>query len=62
VLWEIDAELSGIAAARGDATEAAALQAEAAAVISDIAATIDEQGLRSSFLSLPKVRAVLDSA
>jgi class 3 adenylate cyclase/tetratricopeptide (TPR) repeat protein len=62
VLWEIDAELSGIAAARGDATQAAALRAEAAAVISDIASTIDERRLRSSFLSLPKVRAVLDGA
>jgi class 3 adenylate cyclase/tetratricopeptide (TPR) repeat protein len=62
VLWEIDAELSGIAVARGEATEAAALRAEATSVISDIAATIDEERLRSSFLSMPKVRAVLDGA
>jgi class 3 adenylate cyclase/tetratricopeptide (TPR) repeat protein len=60
LLWEIDGELSRIAATRGDASQSAALRAEAASVISEIAATIDEEELRSSFLSLSKVRAVLD--
>jgi class 3 adenylate cyclase/tetratricopeptide (TPR) repeat protein len=61
LLWEIDWELSLIVADRGDA-EAAALRAEAASVVTEIAETIDEDDLRSSFLSLPKVRAVLAPA
>jgi class 3 adenylate cyclase/tetratricopeptide (TPR) repeat protein len=62
VLWEIDAELSAVAAARGDEAGASELGAEAAAVVAEIAGTIDDDDLRSSFLSLPKVRAVLAPA
>jgi class 3 adenylate cyclase/tetratricopeptide (TPR) repeat protein len=62
LLWEIDWELSGIDADRGDASEAEALRAEAASIVTGIAETIDEDDLRLSFLSLPKVGAVLDGA
>jgi len=55
VLWEIDAELSTLT----DAADASDLQAEAAAVVTEMAASIDEDDLRESFFALPKVRAVL---
>ena len=51
-------ELSGISAARGDAAHAAELLNEARGVIEQIAGTIDDAELRSSFLGLPEVRAV----
>ncbi len=57
--WEIDWELSRLAADRGDAAEAAALRAEAASILSEITDTIDDVELRSSFLALPDVRAAL---
>jgi class 3 adenylate cyclase/tetratricopeptide (TPR) repeat protein len=59
LLWEIDRELSGVAADRGDVGEAAALRAEAASIISAITETIDDAELRTSFLALPDVAAVL---
>jgi class 3 adenylate cyclase/tetratricopeptide (TPR) repeat protein len=59
LLWEIDLELSRIAADRGDAAEAAALRAEAASIVSAITQTIDDEELRASFLALPDVRAAL---
>jgi ATP/maltotriose-dependent transcriptional regulator MalT len=62
LLWEIDAELAGIAAARGDEAAAAELRAEASSIVSAIAETIDDDELRSSFLSLPKVRKALEAA
>ena len=51
-------ELSGISAARGDAAHAAELLNEARGVIEQIADSIDDAELRSSFLGLPEVRAV----
>ena len=62
VLWEIDAELGALAAARGDEATASELMGEAAAVVEEIAKTIDDEDLRASFLSVTKVRAVLDGA
>ncbi|HET7929048.1 MAG TPA: tetratricopeptide repeat protein, partial [Actinomycetota bacterium] len=62
LLWEIDWELSRLAAGRGDANEAAALRAEAASIVSAIAETIDDAELRASFRALPDVRAVLEGA
>jgi tetratricopeptide (TPR) repeat protein len=59
LLWQIDRELSRLAADRGDATEAAALRAEAASIVSAITETIDDVELRASFLALPDVRAAL---
>jgi hypothetical protein len=58
ILWRIEAELSGISAASGDASHAAELLNEARGVIEQIAGTIDDADLRSSFLALPEVRAV----
>lgn len=60
LLWEIDWELGRLAAARGDDADASELGAEAASVVTEIAEAIDEDDLRLSFLSLPKVSAVLD--
>jgi class 3 adenylate cyclase/tetratricopeptide (TPR) repeat protein len=62
LLWEIDAELGRLVAARGDDAGATELSAEAVAVLTEVAETIDDEALRESFLSLPKVRAVLDGA
>jgi tetratricopeptide (TPR) repeat protein len=58
VLWRIDGELSGIAAERGDAPRAGDLLDEAKGLIEQIAATIGDPELRSSFLGLPEVEAV----
>jgi hypothetical protein len=62
LLWEIDWELGRLAAARGDDAGATELGTEAASVVTGIADTIGEDDLRLSFLSLPKVGAVLDGA
>jgi tetratricopeptide (TPR) repeat protein len=62
VLWEIDAELGALAAARGDRTGASELWDEAAAVVAEIAGTIEDEELRESFLSVPRVREVLATA
>ena len=62
LLWEIDAELSRMAADRGDAAEAAVLRAEAASIVSAIAETIDDAELHASFLALPDVSALLSEA
>jgi ATP/maltotriose-dependent transcriptional regulator MalT len=58
VLWRIDVELSGISATRGEAARAAELLNEARGVIEQIADSIDDAELRSSFLGMPDVRAV----
>ena len=51
-------ELSGVSAAGGDAVRADELLSEARGVIEQIADSIDDAELRSSFLGLPEVRAV----
>ncbi|HEU4355083.1 MAG TPA: adenylate/guanylate cyclase domain-containing protein [Actinomycetota bacterium] len=58
VLWRIDAELGGIAAARRDAASAADLRSQAHGAIEQIAQSIDDAELRSSFLALPDVEAL----
>jgi class 3 adenylate cyclase/tetratricopeptide (TPR) repeat protein len=57
ILWRIELELSGVSAAAGDAAHAAELRKEAGSVIDQIAGSIDDAELRSSFLALPDVRA-----
>jgi hypothetical protein len=57
-LWRIDAQLSDLSAADGDAARAAELRQEARGLIERIAASIDDTELRSSFLGLPDVDAV----
>ncbi|MGA9159996.1 MAG: adenylate/guanylate cyclase domain-containing protein [Actinomycetota bacterium] len=59
ILREILQQLGAIRAARGDADEAGRLQGDAASIVSDIAASIEDEPLRSAFLALPDVRAVL---
>ncbi|HJS26095.1 MAG TPA: hypothetical protein VJ913_03095, partial [Actinomycetota bacterium] len=58
ILWRIDVALSDIAAEGGDAARAAVLRSEAGSVIEQIAGSIDDPELRSSFLALPDVEAV----
>lgn len=59
ILREILQQLGAVRAARGDADEAGRLQGDAASIVSDIAASIEDEPLRSAFLALPDVRAVL---
>jgi len=56
--WRIDLALSRLVADAGDATRAAALRERANATVQRIAATIDDDALRTSFLSVPDVQAV----
>jgi class 3 adenylate cyclase/tetratricopeptide (TPR) repeat protein len=62
ILWQADAALASIASDRGDPAEATQLLAESRATIDAIAATIDDEDLRASFLGSPDVRAVLADA
>jgi tetratricopeptide (TPR) repeat protein len=56
--WRIDLALSRLVADAGDATRAAELRERANATVQRIAATIDDDALRTSFLSVPDVQAV----
>ena len=58
VLWEILRELSRVLASSGDPTEAAGARAEAARLVRQIAESIDDPGLRTSFLGRPDVHAL----
>jgi tetratricopeptide (TPR) repeat protein len=58
-LWPILAALSEIEAGRGNTVEAGALRQQAAELITFIANHIGDAELRTSFLALPRVRAVL---
>jgi tetratricopeptide (TPR) repeat protein len=58
VLWEILRELSRVLASSGDPTEAAGARAEAARLVRQIAESIDDPRLRTSFLGRPDVHAV----
>lgn len=57
-LWRIDVALSGIRTADGDAARAREFRDEARGLIAQIAGSIDDVELRSSFLGLPDVDAV----
>ena len=59
VLWEILRELSVVREARGDPGEASRLRDEAGRIVLEIASTIDDEQLRSSFLGRPEVAEVL---
>jgi class 3 adenylate cyclase/tetratricopeptide (TPR) repeat protein len=58
ILWRIDMKLSDLAATGGDPSHAEELRDEARVVIAQIADSIDDEELRSSFLGLPDVQAV----
>jgi tetratricopeptide (TPR) repeat protein len=58
ILWRIDIALGGIAADTGDTARAAELRGQAWTIVDHLAATIDDEQLRASFLALPEVRAV----
>ena len=59
LLWEILRELAAVRSANGDGAEASGLREDAAHIVLEIAATIDEEPLRSSFLARPNVETVL---
>ena len=58
ILWRIDMALGDIAADAGDTAHAAELRGQAWTIVDHLAATIDDEQLRASFLGLPEVRAV----
>jgi class 3 adenylate cyclase/tetratricopeptide (TPR) repeat protein len=58
LLWEILRELSGVRAAQGDPDEASPLRDESRGIVLEIAGTIDDPALRTSFLARPEVLAV----
>jgi class 3 adenylate cyclase/tetratricopeptide (TPR) repeat protein len=62
VLWRVAAVEARAHAALGDPEEAANRRAEAAGILEKAASSITDEGLRSSFLSRPDVRAVLDGS
>ncbi len=57
--WQIDMALSRLASEAGDATRASALRERAKVLVEGIAATLEEDDLRASFLALPEVEAAL---
>jgi class 3 adenylate cyclase/tetratricopeptide (TPR) repeat protein len=57
-LWEVLSELSAIVDGRGDAEAASTLRSEARSLVEQIAASVDEEELRSSFLERSDVIAV----
>jgi class 3 adenylate cyclase/tetratricopeptide (TPR) repeat protein len=59
ILWRIDAELSDISAATGDDAGAAERRNEARRVVEELAESIGDADLRSSFLALPEVRSAV---
>jgi tetratricopeptide (TPR) repeat protein len=59
VLWEILRELSAVRAAEGDLEEAGRLRGEAGRIVREIAETVEDERLRSSFLARPEVKVVL---
>jgi tetratricopeptide (TPR) repeat protein len=62
MLWQIEAELAGIAAGRGDQNAARALWRRAAEVIEYIAAHAGSAELATSFVNQKSVRSVLQAA
>jgi hypothetical protein len=59
VLWEILRELSAVRAAEGEPEEAGRLREQAGRIVLEIAGTIKDERLRSSFLARPEVKVVL---
>jgi class 3 adenylate cyclase/tetratricopeptide (TPR) repeat protein len=58
ITWRIDVALYDIASAAGDQERAAEFRERAKAIVERLAATIDEEPLRATFLASPDVRAV----
>ena len=58
VLWRIDSALSRVALASGDAPLGAQMQTEAREILQQVADSIDDPDLRSTFLRLPDAEAV----
>jgi uncharacterized membrane protein len=58
ILWQIDMALGSIAADAGDTARAAELRGQAWTIVDHLAATIDDEQLRASFLALPEVKVV----
>jgi tetratricopeptide (TPR) repeat protein len=61
-LWEVEAELAGLAKAEGDSAESARLLRSAAEHIEVIAAGLREIGLEESFLAQPRIRSIREQA
>ena len=59
IVWRIDMALCDIASAAGDRGRSVELRDRARRVIERLAASIDEEDLRASFLASPDVRAVV---
>lgn len=59
-LWPVLAALSQVESRRGNRQETLALRHEAASIVRFIVDHVSDPGLRSTFLALPEVRAVLD--
>jgi class 3 adenylate cyclase/tetratricopeptide (TPR) repeat protein len=59
MLWQIDVQLSGIAAAVGDDERATELGDRARRIVEKVAASIDEDDVRASFFRLPEVEAAM---
>jgi tetratricopeptide (TPR) repeat protein len=57
MIWQIDMALSGIARIAGDTDKAEALRERARTIVEHLAALIDDEDLRASFLRLPDVEA-----
>jgi class 3 adenylate cyclase/tetratricopeptide (TPR) repeat protein len=60
VLWQLDAALGELASRAGDAARADELRDEARTIVERLAASIDEEDVRASFLRLPAVVAVTE--
>ena len=61
ILWEVLVGLSRLAAARKNDQDAADLRAEARRLVMQIAETIDDDALRSNFVSRTDVKPLLAS-
>ena len=59
-LWQIRAKIGELHERRGEAGEAYQAFSRAAQILKDLAARIEDDGLRDSFLAAPRVRRVLE--
>ena len=59
MLWEIVRELSRVCAAISNEEEAVGLRHEAGRIVLEIAGTIEDERLRTTFLARPEVETVL---
>ena len=59
-LWQIKARIGELHERRGEADEAQRAFSRAAQILKDLAAMIEDEGLREGFLAAPRVRRVLE--